>query len=446
MTRRIVLAVLAVSAACGGGPAPRRPGTTPDPFTIKYEHWEDVGEQRLVYSDKCGMGPFEVVLPEREADPRFTYGRRMVLLVYGPRTLELQNELRAEMQTGFHVSGKEKEAEHLECRAGKPGDSAVGKVSVPAVPARTTTTTKPPGGAPVPEKHWYVIPPSAQLPQLVPYDGPMRELPRQGGAIAIYPQGDPYYYADDLWSATHEGSAAPRMELRFWTPSPSNLEGIVFKVIEQRLVPDHDTPTYASEFAARVARVKQREADERPARQEKYAQHAKHCKLWPSSTECAGEHWVHRMPPAPLVERRPKAPSNGVDWVPGYWIWDDAIEDFAWISGTYVVRLPKPATSQPVEPSPPPSVAITVEPPREIDVKIAEPPAPRVEVIAPPPPPAVAQPNTIWVGGHWELAGTSWRWIAGAWRQGPAGSLYRAPSVRTKGKIRIYIPGGWRRR
>jgi hypothetical protein len=49
----------------------------------------------------------------------------------------------------------------------------------------------------------------------------------------------------------------------------------------------------------------------------------------------------------------------------------------------------------------------------------------------------------IWIAGHWELVENSWRWSAGAWTAAPTGTRYRAPTIRLRGAVRLYIPGGF---
>ena len=46
---------------------------------------------------------------------------------------------------------------------------------------------------------------------------------------------------------------------------------------------------------------------------------------------------VPKSPP-PLVEEVPpdaRPAGEGVNWIPGYWAWDDEREDFIWVSGIY---------------------------------------------------------------------------------------------------------------
>jgi len=412
-----------------------------------------------VVADTCGMGPYEIVFPERAADdPRFAYGRRLVFLVYGPRKLSIDNRVETRrVQTGIHVSGDEIATEHLACRAGD------------GVPVGTVTGTARAGGtaqpvarvgAPAAPRNWHLAldAPSDALPKLAPHDGPAPRSPQlqQSGAMVFFPQGNPYYYADEYWSQRHVGEATAAVRLRFWFPMPSDLRGMVFRVIEEALVPE-ELPDYAADFARRVAMVTQRHDDERPAQRRAFEERLAHCKAFPDdATRCRPGRVSMSIPPPPRAEVRPKAPpGDDLAWVPGYWSFDDELADFVWISGTYVVRPKRPVVvaaapvasppvaSPPVASPPVASPPVVVEPARELDAAIAAAPAPKVEAVAPPPPAVAAQPNAVWVAGHWVLVGRTWRWTPGAWINGPVGTRFRAPVVHVRNQLRIYLPGGW---
>jgi len=46
---------------------------------------------------------------------------------------------------------------------------------------------------------------------------------------------------------------------------------------------------------------------------------------------------VTKAPPEPIEELPPDRRPDGVnvDWIPGYWAWDDERDDFLWISGVW---------------------------------------------------------------------------------------------------------------
>src|SRR5947199_7496358 len=51
---------------------------------------------------------------------------------------------------------------------------------------------------------------------------------------------------------------------------------------------------------------------------------------------------VPKVPPAPIEELPPdqKPDGDNVQWIPGYWSWDEERTDFIWISGFW--RQPPP--------------------------------------------------------------------------------------------------------
>ncbi len=49
---------------------------------------------------------------------------------------------------------------------------------------------------------------------------------------------------------------------------------------------------------------------------------------------------VSFLPPKTLQENPPSAPAIGLVWIPGYWGWDNQIEDFIWVTGVW--RKPPP--------------------------------------------------------------------------------------------------------
>ena len=45
---------------------------------------------------------------------------------------------------------------------------------------------------------------------------------------------------------------------------------------------------------------------------------------------------IPKTPPAPINELPPEQkPEGDVQWIPGYWAWDDARNDFIWVSGVW---------------------------------------------------------------------------------------------------------------
>src|SRR5437870_3068612 len=72
-----------------------------------------------------------------------------------------------------------------------------------------------------------------------------------------------------------------------------------------------------------------------------------------------------KEPPAPVEEIAPdqKPDGNNVQWIPGYWDWDDEQENFLWVSGFW----------------------------RDVP------------------------PGREWVPGHWQEVKDGWQWVHGFW-------------------------------
>ena len=63
------------------------------------------------------------------------------------------------------------------------------------------------------------------------------------------------------------------------------LDELGLEVTEQRLVPDLPEPGYATELAMRVARVKQKHEEDRPAQRAKQKQDESFCKAFAEDSE-----------------------------------------------------------------------------------------------------------------------------------------------------------------
>ena len=91
----------------------------------------------------------------------------------------------------------------------------------------------------------------------------------------------------------------------------------------------------------------------------------------PSEREPKPTPIVRKEPPKPIEELPPdqKPEGDNVQWLPGYWAWDEDKTDFVWVSGFW--RVPPPGRS--------------------------------------------------WVPGSWQRAGDGWQWTGGLWAQTNAG-------------------------
>jgi hypothetical protein len=120
---------------------------------------------------------------------------------------------------------------------------------------------------------------------------------------------------------------------------------------------------------------------------------------------------VPKEPPAPIEEVPPdqKPAGENVEWIPGYWSWDDSRNDFIWVSGVW--RVPPP--------------------------------------------------DRTWVPGSWAQVQGGWQWTPGFWmavQEGteqaaegenlqylpqPPEPLETAPSTPAPNDQAVYIPGNW---
>jgi hypothetical protein len=116
---------------------------------------------------------------------------------------------------------------------------------------------------------------------------------------------------------------------------------------------------------------------------------------------------VDKQPPKALEEMPPEEkPEGNVNWIPGYWAYDDERKDYLWVSGTW--RVPPPGKH--------------------------------------------------WIAGYWKEEGNQWRWVAGFWTtadtqsNGTHNITYMAappapPATAAPGdppsQDSFYVPGHW---
>lgn len=112
---------------------------------------------------------------------------------------------------------------------------------------------------------------------------------------------------------------------------------------------------------------------------------------------------VDQQPPEPLDEVPPdyRPELQNVQWMPGYWGWDDAAREFLWVSGIW--RVPPPGQR--------------------------------------------------WVPGYWAHVDQGYQWNSGFWMQNdtpqltylpyPPKSVENGPSSRAPSKNHFWVPGAW---
>jgi hypothetical protein len=111
---------------------------------------------------------------------------------------------------------------------------------------------------------------------------------------------------------------------------------------------------------------------------------------------------ISREPPPPIEEIPPdeKPDGDNVVWIPGYWQWDDANNDFVWVSGVW----------------------------RNVP------------------------PNETWVPGYWDKVSGGYQWVSGLWDKTgediqylpePPASLENGPTTEAVNNSQIWVPGCW---
>jgi hypothetical protein len=153
---------------------------------------------------------------------------------------------------------------------------------------------------------------------------------------------------------------------------------------------------------------------------------------------------VPKQPPGPIEEQPPDQKPEGqdVDWISGYWAWDDDRGDFLWVSGIYRVlplgrqwvpgywhRVPTghqwvpgfwTAVKSDVEYFPSPPKSIEVGPSSE--------------------PPSA---DHMWAPGHWTWHETRYVWRPGYWVVARPGWVWVPSHYLWTPRGYVFVPGYW---
>ncbi len=126
----------------------------------------------------------------------------------------------------------------------------------------------------------------------------------------------------------------------------------------------------------------------------------------PSERQPAPTPIIPKAPPKAIEELPPdqKPEGDNVQWIPGYWGWDEDKKDFLWVSGFW----------------------------------------------------RVAPPGRSWVPGSWRPNGDGYQWIGGFWTQAKEGKAAieylpqppapldeAGPSTAAPSETHVYVPGSW---
>lgn len=149
---------------------------------------------------------------------------------------------------------------------------------------------------------------------------------------------------------------------------------------------------------------------------------------------------IDKEPPAPVPEIPPEQRPEGgnVQWIPGYWAWDEERKDFIWVSGTYR-DIPAGRTYVPGYWS------HTEQGWRWVPGYFApEQQAENPQFVPTPPPasldigPSVPPPDdgSLYVPGNWAYRDGDYLWQPGYWTANRPGFVWISPQYR-------WTPGGW---
>lgn len=126
---------------------------------------------------------------------------------------------------------------------------------------------------------------------------------------------------------------------------------------------------------------------------------------------------VSKAPPDPIEELPPdeRPEGNNVVWIPGYWAWDDALNDYLWVSGLWRELPPGrrwvPGYWHEIEGGYTRVPGLWVSAETESLTYLPEPPATLERGPSSPQP----DDNSFWVPGYWVYTTNDYQWRPGRW-------------------------------
>jgi hypothetical protein len=415
----------------------------------KTERWDVVAEKTYTFAERCMAGPFEVTFPARPS----RWGRLVIVDFIGngfvPVRMKMwletpDGETSAERKSSASVGAEREEF----CRRDETVEAAA--------PAAQDDDDVPPEGDEGSEPGGDVQAGGAAEAG-ASRDGGALSVPATGEAFGLVNASALSGNREHRFAVAYWPTYAPKdfpvprkatsyyeqkqhmggeVHIRFWFHEPVDLQGMGVRLRDAELRPKIDETRYAEQYRARVQATREdRESEDLQAeRRERKARSQRVCDEDPS--RCL------KPPPPAKRETVPPSPGEFAVWVSGYWQWDEAADDYAWVPGTFIVRIPEAEAEAEAEDELEHDTRGTLSADASVELSgdIPPQPAPRQERIPPPP----AQRGAVWVPGYWQLEARTWVWVPGEWTLPPKqGARLVVPRVKTRGSIRVYLPGGW---
>lgn len=153
-----------------------------------------------------------------------------------------------------------------------------------------------------------------------------------------------------------------------------------------------------------------------------------------------------KVPPQPILETPPAEvpPGNNVNWIPGYWNWDQDRGDFVWISGMYR-DIPPGRTWVAGVWQQNSNGTFTWHRGYWAVTGVENP-----TYLPPPPTPAVSAPSTpapndssFWLPGEWVYQNNQYQWQAGYWTEQYQDWVWEPSCYVNTPRGYVYVAGYW---
>ena len=154
---------------------------------------------------------------------------------------------------------------------------------------------------------------------------------------------------------------------------------------------------------------------------------------------------VDRQPPEMIQEFAPShRPQGNVEWIPGYWSWDNDLKDFIWISGIWRDAPPErrwiPGYWQPTSAKSFAWMSGFWYPTDAQNIELH--PAPPVQKMVAPQGNAPSD-NHFWVPGNWQPENGKYVWHDGFWSRHEEGHVWIPMQNTPSADGFVHVPGYW---